>query len=324
MNKLSLKNFFSLFNKNKNTSVFTIDNASEIIINKVKKQSYYAYVVGRTYPSNLKISYFAYHAFYLEILKSRFISRESSVIKTRLNFWEERLTELAKHIHKEKKSENLGKEISFAYSDPLEVCLLHALRNSNIKIETLFRIIDFQFFDLERKAQLNTIEDLEIYAENTKSLLLYLNLNLLNINDEQAFIVASHVGRALGIIEVLKRMSGYLRLDVNLMPKSLVDKHAGSVTFLYDRRGDINERFYDIILEMAAYAKKHLEVARNLVQDKPLKNNAHVAFLEAVEASYWLVELEKLNFNNLDASLQKPSLIKVPRMILKHGKEGKF
>lgn len=278
--------------------------------------------MGKTYPDNIKSAYFAYHAFYLEILKSRFISREESVIKTRLNFWEERLTEIAKHVTIIKNEPNSSKK--FNYIDPIEVALVNALTTTNIKIDTIFRIIDFQFFDLERKSQLNTVEDLEIYAENTRTLLLYLNLNLLDIKDENSFIVASHIGRGIGIVDVLKKMSNHLRMDINLLPKDLIEKHAGSYALMFDRRGDVSEGFYDIILEVAAYSKRHLEVGRELAKTNNLQKNSHVAFLQAIETSWWLSELEKYNFNPMTHNLLKPSTFTIPRLILSKGKQGLF
>lgn len=113
------------------------------------------------------------------------------------------------------------------------------------------------------------------------------------------------------------------------MPKSLVEKHCGSYSMLYDRRGDVNERFYDVILEMASYAKKHIDVARELYEEYVRKEGSqgkplYAALLQATPAYYWLDELEKFNFNNLDQSLQRVSYYQVPRLILSNGKKRRF
>ena len=47
--------------------------------------------------------------------------------------------------------------------------------------------------------------ELEVYAENTRSLLLYLNLHLLGIDDQDALTAASHIGRCLGICDIIKK-----------------------------------------------------------------------------------------------------------------------
>lgn len=244
-----------------------------------------------------------------------------------MSFWEDRLTKIVtdkklKDLHPNKESNHSEKKLLL--QEPIEIGIHNSLLKSNIKPETLFRMIDFQFFDIDRKTTLNTIEDLEIYAENTRSLLIYLNLNLLEINDPHTFLVASHVGRAVGIVDVLKKLHTLMRIDINILPKEIVVKYVGSTSLLYDRRGDVNERFYDVILEIAAYAKKHLEIARNLAKSSPIQKNAHVALLLAVEASYWLDELEKFNFDALHLDLRNISTFVVPRMILKAGKRGEF
>ena len=46
--------------------------------------------------------------------------------------------------------------------------------------------------------------------------------------------------------------------------------------------GIMSEEFYDVILEIAAYEKKHLELGRELSHLLP--KNSHLALLIAVEA----------------------------------------
>ncbi len=129
------------------------------------------------------------------------------------------------------------------------IVLREAIKHSGIRKNTLFRIIDFQYFDLDRNSEINTMEDLEIYAENTRSLLLYLNLNLFNINDRETYITASHVGRGVGIVDVLKKLPTLLRKHLNFIPNSIIEKNGVSLLDLWDRHGTINEAFFDCILE---------------------------------------------------------------------------
>ena len=48
------------------------------------------------------------------------------------------------------------------------------------------------------------------------------------------------------------------------------------------REGIVAEEFFDVILEVSAYAKKHLEMSRELADKLP--KNANRAFLLAIEA----------------------------------------
>ena len=55
-------------------------------------------------------------------------------------------------------------------------------KNSRINFKLLHRLVDFQLLDIDR-GSINTMQELEVYAENTRSLMLYMNLHLLNIDD---------------------------------------------------------------------------------------------------------------------------------------------
>ena len=60
--------------------------------------------------------------------------------------------------------------------------------------------------------------------------------------------------------------------------------------------------FVKVLYRVAAYAKKHLEVGREY-KDK-LPKHTHRAFLMAVEADYFLKELEEKNFDIFDTSFR--------------------
>jgi phytoene/squalene synthetase len=129
------------------------------------------------------------------------------------------------------------------------IILKDAFKKTALKKDTFFRLIDFQYFDLERQSELNTMEDLEIYAENTRSLMLYLTLNLLNISDKNAYLAASHIGRGVGMVDVLKKMPGLYRLNVNMIPLSVIERVGAHSFNLWDRHGSVADEFYDAILE---------------------------------------------------------------------------
>lgn len=102
---------------------------------------------------------------------------------------------------------------------------------------------------MNKNSELKNIEELEIYAENTRSLLLYLNLNLLNVNDQNAYIAASHLGRGIGIVDILKRLPSMLKLNYNMIPYSIVQKNGCDYMDLWDRHGNVKEQFYDCVSE---------------------------------------------------------------------------
>ena len=79
----------------------------------------------------------------------------------------------------------------------------------------------------------------------------------------------------------------------------------------------------DATLDVAAWAKKHLELGRSY-KDK-LPKNAHRAFLLAIEADNFLNDLEKYNFDLLDEHFtSQPSMVKIPYRILKAARRGNY
>lgn len=68
-------------------SILDVANAAKYCRETVRKFDYYAWRVGRHMPVSRQDHFFALHAFFLEVLRSREISREPSICITRLNWW---------------------------------------------------------------------------------------------------------------------------------------------------------------------------------------------------------------------------------------------
>ena len=96
--------------------------------------------------------------------------------------------------------------------------------NSKVNFKLLHRMIDFQLFDIDR-GTIGTMKELEIYGENTRSMMLYMNLHLLSIDDPKANLIASHLGRALGICDVLKKAPYYIAVNRGYLPIDVLMKH---------------------------------------------------------------------------------------------------
>lgn len=88
--------------------------------------------------------------------------------------------------------------------------------------------------------------------------------------------------------------------------------------------GIVNDEFYDVVLELAAYAKKHIEAARKIQEETPLPPHAHRALLIAQEVDYFLEILQLNNFNVFDGEHRKSSFLKVPYRFYSAAKANKF
>ena len=97
--------------------------------------------------------------------------------------------------------------------------------------------------------------------------MLYMNLHLLSIDDQQANLIASHLGRCLGICDILKKTPYYLAVHRNKIPLEIMARHNVFNDRIYNRTGGVaivKEEFYDAVLEVAAYARKHLQIVREI------------------------------------------------------------
>ena len=136
------------------------------VLNKLflyRKFDYYAFRVAAHLPAKIQPHYYALNAFFLEILRSREISRERSICQTRLHWWRQTVLDV---------------EADKPAREPLARMLKHVNQDTQVNFKLLHRMIDYQLFDIER-GSINTMNELEVYAENTRSLMLYFNLHLL-------------------------------------------------------------------------------------------------------------------------------------------------
>ncbi len=104
------------------------------------------------------------------------------------------------------------------------------------------------------------MKELEVYAENTRSLLLYMNLHMLRIDSTDALTAASHLGRCIGICDIIKKIPFYLAKHRSYIPTETLLKviilllrlqHNLYFDKIWDsrREGIVSEEFFDVILE---------------------------------------------------------------------------
>ncbi|TRY86796.1 hypothetical protein DNTS_022602 [Danionella cerebrum] len=110
--------------------------------------------------------------------------------------------------------------------------------------------------DMEDRAYRN-LQELESYAENTQSSLLYLLLETLGVKNIHADHAASHIGKAQGILTCLRatpynshRRKVYLPMDICML------HGASQEDFI---RGSRDKNVRDVVYDIASQAHVHLE-----------------------------------------------------------------
>lgn len=146
-----------------------------------------------------------------------------------------------------------------------------------------------------------TSKQLENYAEETVSCVFYLLLEMLGCRNVHADHAASHLGKALGISNLLRSIHAQRNRSQYLpIPQELLMKHGVSQEQFF--RSRLNDKgVEDVVFDTAALAHQHLEKSLKLMPKVPKESK--IVFLPAVTCMRYLEKLRKANFNLTDKSL---------------------
>ncbi|GMP70425.1 hypothetical protein CsSME_00029282 [Camellia sinensis var. sinensis] len=118
-----------------------------------------------------------------------------------------------------------------------------------------------------------TIEELEQYAEDTVSTILYMILQAGGIKSTAADHAASHIGKASGLLFLLKSLPYHASRSrqFSYIPAKVATKHGLLVNQggQMEICGDSRECLCDAVFEMASVANSHLQKAHELAGTVP-------------------------------------------------------
>ncbi|XP_028919905.1 NADH dehydrogenase (ubiquinone) complex I, assembly factor 6 isoform X1 [Ornithorhynchus anatinus] len=187
---------------------------------------------------------------------------------------------------------------------PVAIELWKAVKRHNLTKRWLMRIIDEREKNLDDKAYSN-IHELETYAENTQSSLLYLILEMLGIKDLHADHAASHIGKAQGIVTCLRATPYHGSRRKVFLPVDICMLHGVSQEDFLRKNREKNVR--DVIYDIASQAHIHLEHARSFHKNVPVKT--FPAFLQTVVLEDFLKKIQKVDFDVFHPSLQQKNTL---------------
>ncbi|BBH03190.1 Terpenoid synthases superfamily protein [Prunus dulcis] len=192
---------------------------------------------------------------------------------------------------------------------PTAQALLSVVHETKISKVWLKRSVEARISDARKEVgdTPEKIEDLERYAEDTVSTLLYMTLQAGGIRSTAADHAASHIGKASGLLLLIKslpyhgsrnRHFSYIPTEVAAKHGLLV-KHGGQSEIHLDSR----EGLCEAVFEMASVANVHLQKARDLAGTVPVE--AFPVLLPAVPAQVLLDSLRRVNFDVFDPRLAR-------------------
>ncbi|KAM7175147.1 NADH dehydrogenase (ubiquinone) complex I, assembly factor 6 isoform 2-T2 [Macrochelys suwanniensis] len=221
----------------------------------LRKRDYEGFLCSLLLPAESRTSAFALRAFNVELAQIKDSITQKTIGLMRMQFWR--------------------KAVEDIYCDnpphqPVAIELWKAIKRHNLTKRWLLKIIDEREKNLDDRAYRN-IQELETYADNTHSALLFLTLETLGVRDIHADHAASHIGKAQGIVTCLRATPYHSKRQKVFLPM-------------------------DICM-----------LARSFSKNVPVK--AFPAFLYTVALEDYLYKIQKVDFNIFHPSLHKKSTL---------------
>ncbi|EDV29016.1 uncharacterized protein TRIADDRAFT_52473 [Trichoplax adhaerens] len=199
-----------LINARQFTSNERRDDGSNVsyCMNLVRKHDFENYLTTLLLPKDSRNSVFAIRAFNLETIKIKDIISQPGTGEMRIKFWASAI----ESIYKNEPPQH-----------PIAMELMKAKDKNHLSKMWFNRLVK------ERKRRLDdspyrNLEELEAYCENTVSSILYLILESLGIRCSHSDHAASHIGKAYGIVILLRAVPFHAKKGKVYLPSDILIK----------------------------------------------------------------------------------------------------
>lgn len=263
-------------------------------VQQVRSYDYHHYLCLLELPPNTRKAAFAIRAFNIEIARAMDVASDPRIGLMRLVWWQEAIDK----IYTKKTIEH-----------PTAQALSSVIHENKITKGWLKRLVEARINDARKEVNEipEKIEELERYAEDTASTILYTTLQASGIQSTAADHAASHVGKASGLLLLIKSLPYHASRNrhFSYIPIEVAKKHG----LLVERGGqseihlDSRESLCNVVFDMASVANVHLQKARGLAGTVPAE--ARPVLLPAVPAQVLLDSLRRVHFDVFDLRLAK-------------------
>lgn len=237
---------------------------------------------------NQKIPLIALRALNIELGRIAEHAKTEMLIMMRFQWWREAIVRAFS-----------GNE-SYEMQQPTMRIISEVIRHRNLSKYRVLRMLGAMEEDALRTRPLQTIGDLEQYAESTFSQLLYLQLESCGFANSSAEHTASHLGKAVGIASMLRSAPLLLQRNKTYFPQELLDE--AGVTSEDFKNSDGEFLLPDVVFRIASVAKAHLDAARKHGNDVPAP--ARALFMPSLATELYLDALQKSSFDIFSTSLR--------------------
>ncbi|CAH2285603.1 NADH dehydrogenase (ubiquinone) complex I, assembly factor 6 isoform X1 [Pelobates cultripes] len=264
-------------------------SAAGYCLDLVRKRDYEGFLCTLLLPPGSQTSAFALRALNVELSQVKDSVSQRNLGLMRMQFWRDAVQEIY--------SGNTPHH-------PVALELSKAVQKHKLTKRWLTRIVDERENNLDNRAY-GSLKDLETYAENTQSSLLYLILETLDVRDVHSDHAASHIGKAHGIITCLRAVPYHSSRRQVFLPVDICMLHGTSQEDFIRCSQEKNVK--DVIFDVASQAHVHLEHARSF--KRKVQGKAFAAFNITVALDSYLKKLRKADFNIFHPSLQRKNTL---------------
>lgn len=272
----------------------SLKSAFSYCVQQVRSYDYHHYLCLLELPPEMRRPAFALRAFNVETAKAMDVASNPKIGLMRLVWWQEAIDK----IFSNKLIEH-----------PIAMALSSVVSDYKINKPWLKRSVEARINDAQREPHetLKTIEELEKYAEDTQSTILYMSLQSAGINSTAADHAASHIGKASGLALLLRSLPYHAsrHRQFAYIPADLASKHGLLIQDGAQLGIDVDSRegLCNAVYEMASVANSHLQKARDLAKTVP--GEAVPVLLPAVPTQVLLESLRRVHFDVLNPRLQQ-------------------
>jgi NADH dehydrogenase [ubiquinone] 1 alpha subcomplex assembly factor 6 len=262
-------------------------------VRQVRAYDYHHYLCLLHLAPAMRKAAFTFRAFNIETARAMDVVSDPRTCLMRLLWWKEAVDKV------------FGNKL---VEHPVAQALSSVIADHKVSKHWLKRSVEARINDANREEGTipGTSAELERYAEDTQSTILYMTLQAGGIQSTVADHAASHIGKASGLLLLLKALPHHVNKQgtVHYIPASVAEE-CGLLITREGGRSEVRagERLPDAVFKVASVAEAHLHKARELASSVP--KEAIPVLLPALPAQVLLDTLRRCEFNVFDPRLSR-------------------
>lgn len=271
----------------------SLRTALSYCVRQVRAYDYHHYLCLLHLAPAVRKAAFTFRAFNIETARAMDVVSDPRTGLMRLLWWKEAVDKV------------FGNKL---VEHPVAQALSSVIADHKVSKHWLKRSVEARINDANREEGTipGTSAELERYAEDTQSTILYMTLQAGGIQSTVADHAASHIGKASGLLLLLKALPHHVNKQgtVHYIPASVAEECGLLIT----REGGRSEvragvRLPDVVFKVTSVAEAHLHKARELASSVP--KEAIPVLLPALPAQVLLDTLRRCEFNVFDPRLSR-------------------